>query len=59
MPVTYNKDFEPKFLFFKSMLKLGIVIKDVVSKNFALSSLCLALLEQKLQRFESLFWSLV
>ena len=30
-----------------------------VSKTSALSILCLTLLEQKLQRFESLFWSVV
>ena len=40
------------------MLKLRKVVKYVVSKNL-LSNLCLTLLEQKLQHFESLFCSLV
>ena len=38
------------------MSKLSKVVKYVVFKN---SALYLTLLEQKLQRFESLFWSLV
>ena len=53
------KDVKPKFKFFKNILKLSKVVRYVVFKIAALEILCLILLEQKLQRFESLFWSLV
>ena len=53
------KDVKPKFKIFKNILKLSKVVRYVVFKIAALEILCLILLEQKLQRFESLFWSLV
>ena len=61
--VSIIRDVKPKFYIFTNILKLSNVVRYVVSKSSALQILFLTLLEvlleQKLQRFESLFWCLV
>ena len=56
---TYTRDVKPKFKILKNISILSKAVRYVISKNFAFRILCLALLEQKLHRFESLFWSLL
>ena len=52
-------DINSKFKLVKNVLKISKVSSDFVSKNLTMESLSLALPEQKLQHFESLFQSLV